>query len=211
MAADLRLVARDRLAQRITGGLSRTSTMPCFSWGISATRCNIGSVLAKKEGSICSECCSLKGRYNFANVQAKMEQRYQGLFDRLWTPSMVHMITWFSERYFRWFDSGDVQGESHFRNICRVARETPHIAHWMPTKEAAVVRASKREIPENLFVRLSATMIEGNPPRWPTVSTVYSETPPADAHVCPSKEKGGPCGTCRACWSEELNVACRLH
>ncbi len=45
---------RGRLAERITGGLSYPSKMDCPAWGISATRCRIGSVLARQANSVCS-------------------------------------------------------------------------------------------------------------------------------------------------------------
>src|SRR5690349_12320673 len=76
---DLKLVSRNQLAEKITGGLSKTEKMPAHSWGISAFRCKIGSVLAQEEGTTCSECYSRKNRYRFANVQAKLEERYEGL------------------------------------------------------------------------------------------------------------------------------------
>lgn len=82
---DLKTVSRNRLAEQIIGGLSFTQKMPCPSIGVSAYRCKIGSVLAEQENSTCSACYARKGRYVFDQVQKKLEQRYQGLFDPLWT------------------------------------------------------------------------------------------------------------------------------
>src|SRR5947207_15588532 len=79
LEADLRIGSRNRLAETITGGLSFTSKMPCPSWGIPATRCKIGSVLAQRDGSVCSRCYAMRGRYQFEAVQRKLEERYQGL------------------------------------------------------------------------------------------------------------------------------------
>ncbi len=206
MAEDLAIVGRDRLAEKITGGLSFNQKMPCPSWGIPATRCKIGSVLAAKEGTTCAGCYARKGRYNFPSVQAKLEQRYQGLFHPLWTPSMVLLVNYFSDKYFRWFDSGDLQGEAHLRNICAVAAATPQISHWLPTREAETVRAVG-EFPPNLTVRLSAAMIDGKPPRWPTTSTVVTE-----GATCPAPQQGNACGECRSCWDRKVkNVAYKLH
>src|SRR5438128_1739442 len=83
MDEDLRIVGRGKLAETITGGLSITTKMPCPSHGISATRCRLGAILAGKPGTVCSKCYALKGRYAFSNVQKKLEERYQGLFDPL--------------------------------------------------------------------------------------------------------------------------------
>jgi hypothetical protein len=109
--------------------------MPCPAWGIPASRCPTGSRLAEEEGTTCHECYANKGRYRFENVQKKLEERYQGLFHQLWTPAMVFLIRWHADDYLRWFDSGDLQDESHLRNICTVARHTLDVKHWLPTRE----------------------------------------------------------------------------
>jgi hypothetical protein len=193
------------LAEQITGGLSMTTKMPCPSWSISAFRCRVGSVLAEQEGTTCSGCYARKGRYSFGSVQAKMEQRYQALFDPLWTPAMVFLVNYYCDRYFRWFSSGDLQGENHLRNIVRVAEETPQVRHWLPTREAGVVRAVE-SFPENLVVRVSAEKVNGKPPKWPHTSTVVTE-----GETCPASRSGN-CGSCRACWDAEVrNVAYRKH
>lgn len=205
--ADLAIVSRNRLAEQITGGLSMTQKMPSPSWGIPAVRCKIGSLLAEKPGSTCDSCYARKGRYAFGNVQRKLEERYQGLFNPLWTPAMVFLINYYCDEYFRWFDSGDAQGENHFRNICTVARNTPDVTHWLPTREIETVRACKDEIPENLTVRVSAAMIDGKPPKWPTTSTVVTE-----GGTCPSREQNNSCGSCRDCWDKSVKkVAYKRH
>jgi hypothetical protein len=122
------------------------------------------------------------------------------------------IIRWHADGYFRFFDSGDLQDESHLRNIATSARHTPDVCHWLPTREYEIVRACKGELPENLLVRVSATMIDGAAPRWwPTTSTVISaeEWMPG---VCGSPENAGKCGECRDCWDPDVgNVAYRLH
>ena len=212
LEADLKIVSRHHLAEQITGGLSWPSKMPCPAWGIPATRCRNGSVLAGQEGTTCSACYAMRGRYTFDSVQSKLEERYRGLFHPLWVPAMTFLIRWHADGHFRWFDSGDLQGESHLRNICTVARHTPDVKHWLPTREYEVVRACRSEIPTNLTIRVSATRIDGPPPGWwPTTSTVTSGEAPGEG-ICPAPENGGACGECRDCWEQQtLNVAYRLH
>jgi hypothetical protein len=212
LAADLQVVSRRRLALEITGGLSWPSKMPCPAWGIPASRCKTGSVLAQQKGTTCSECYAMAGRYTLDTVPTKLEARYQGLFHPLWVPAMVFLIRWHADGYFRWFDSGDIQDESHLRNICTVARNTADIKHWLPTREYEVVRACRSELPVNLLVRVSATRIDGVPPSWwPTTSTVVRDQRPGKG-VCGVPENGGSCCSCRDCWdSEVVNVAYRLH
>jgi hypothetical protein len=210
--ADLRLVARNRLAETITGGLSLTSKMPCPSWGISATRCRIGQALARQEDTVCSGCYALRGRYRFAAVQDKLEGRYQGLFHPLWTPAMVFLVRYYCDRYFRLFDSGDIQGANHLRNIITLARHVPDVRMWLPTREYEVVRACAADIPDNLTVRVSAHQVDGEPPSWwPTTSTVTSAQEAGDG-ICPARDQDNRCGDCRACWDRGVtNVAYRLH
>ena len=48
-------------AKEITGGLSNPSKMPGKAYSIPASRCNVGSRLAKVKGSVCEGCYALKG------------------------------------------------------------------------------------------------------------------------------------------------------
>jgi hypothetical protein len=212
MEADLRVVARNRLAETITGGLSFTSKMPCPSWGISATRCRVGQALAQREDTVCHGCYALRGRYRFSTVQDKLEERYQGLFHPLWTPAMAFLVRYYCDRYFRLFDSGDIQGIPHLRNIITLARHVPDVRMWLPTREYEVVRACAGDIPDNLTVRVSTHQVDGKPPSWwPTTSTVVSNQEPGEG-ICPAPEQDRSCAECRACWDKDIvNVAYRLH
>lgn len=116
---------------------------------------------------------------------------------------MVFLVNYFCERYFRWFDSGDLQGESHLRNIITVAQHTPEIRHWLPTREYETVGACEDELPDNLVVRVSAHRIDAAPPRgFRNTSTVIA-TKERHGHTCPSPEQKNTCGDCRACWDPE--------
>jgi hypothetical protein len=212
MEADLALVGRNRLADRITGGLSFTSKMPCPSWGISAIRCRTGQRLAQVLGTTCHDCYALKGRYIFPNVQRKLEERYEGLFHSLWTPAMLHLFSYFCARYFRLFDSGDLQGVNHLKNILTIARNVPDVQMWLPTREYEVVQACADEIPPNLTIRVSAHQVDAEPPSWwPTTSTV-THVQETGNRICPAPDQDGRCGECRECWDRSVkNVAYRLH
>jgi hypothetical protein len=212
----LRLVSRNRLAEKITGGLSITQKMPCPSWGIPATRCKLGELLAHKEGSVChpSHCYAKRGRYRFSAVQRKLEERYRGLFHPLHAPAMVFLINYYCDKYFRLFDSGDVQSVNHLLNIVTIARHTPEVQIWMPSREIGIVRTVQEiigEFPPNLTVRLSGHYVDGAAPDWPTTSSV-ARTPPEGAYACPSRLQQNSCGDCRACWSASVpNVVYTLH
>jgi len=127
---------------------------------------------------------------------------------------MVFLVHWYAAERFRWFDSGDLQGINHLRNIIRVCLETPDVLHWLPTRERDVVLGCRDEIPNNLNIRASATRADGPPPTWwPTTSTVVTDAGDGFG-ICPSSREGGSCGDhqCDACWDKDAkNVAYRLH
>ncbi len=210
---DLDVVARNGLAARITGGLSFPSKLPCPSWGIPATRCKVGSVLAQQRGSTCSFCYALRGNYLFPNVEQKLEERYAGLFHKLWVPAMIFLVRWQCDRWFRWLDSGDVQDANHLQNLITICRHTQDIIHWLPTREYKLIRDFDGEIPDNLVIRLSAHHIDGAPPEWwPTTSTVSVANPPVLSESCIAPEQDNRCLDCRACWDQTVqNVDYRLH
>lgn len=110
----------------------------------------------------------------------------------------------------RWHDSGDLQGVEHLHKIVMVCLGTPGIRHWMPTQELGVVRkflGLGGRIPSNLVIRVSEALVMngGVPsPRWPTISSVWVERPPAGAHLCPAPTQDHQCGKCRACWSTDV-------
>lgn len=210
---DLLVVAKQRLAERITGGLSKPSKMPEMAWGIPATRCKLGNVLAETDGSVCSVCYARKGRYSLGQVKRKLDERYRGLEHALWVPAMVLLIRWYVGRYFRWFDSGDIQSIDHLQNICEVARHTPDVLHWLPTQEHDLVAAFDGDVPENLTIRLSSHMLDGDQPSsWTQTSIVHTGQPPPDAHDCPALDQENYCGACRACWHRDVKlISYRRH
>jgi protein gp88 len=218
-------------ATQITGGLSAPSKMPGFAYSIPAQRCVTGSKLVNVKGSVCEGCYALKGRYVFSNVRDAQERRFASLYDPRWCDAMVVLIE--SKRkaghtFFRWHDAGDLQSILHLLNIVEVARRTPDVRHWLPTREYAIVRYFLRhqerygDFPENLTVRVSAHMVNGKAPAMGLpVSTVYTDSPPEGAHACPasterhramSKDGGPSCGDCRACWDTTVeHVSYPMH
>ena len=157
-------------AEAIAGTLGHPSKMPGYSYGISATKCHTGSKLRGVPGSVCSGCYALTDWYrSWKPLLFGHQRRYEGIFHPLWVDAMVRMIAqkcMAPDNYFRWHDSGDLQGVWHLRNICAVVIRTPGVLHWLPTREYDYVSrylASGNRIPVNLVVRLSAHMIDADP------------------------------------------------
>ena len=120
-------------AKKIVGGLSTPGKMPCFSINLPATACKVGSILATIADTVCEGCYALKNRYIMPIQQAAMIRRLKALSHGSWTAAMVTLIT--GHKYFRWHDSGDLQGPAHLKNIIEVAKATPDAMHWLPTRE----------------------------------------------------------------------------
>ena len=203
-------------AEASVGGLSAPSKMPSYAWSISAKRCNIGSKLAKVEGSVCHKCYALKGRYMFGNTQSALERRYMAWSnDRYkWTNAMIYIMNnkkhIMNAGVFRWFDSGDIQGEGMLSDINTIAWSSPNIRFWLPTKEYKLVKEYKQnnDIAPNLVIRVSNPNVNTNTLKgYEHISTVYSKDmlENSEGYICPSSKQGNKCGECRACWNYKVN------
>lgn len=195
----------------LVGGLSKPSKMPGYAYGLPAKECKVGGALVNIKGSVCHGCYAFRGNYRFKNVQDAQYRRLESLKDPRWTEAMIALLHHLDTRWFRWHDSGDLQSPSHLEKIVAVAQAHPQISFWMPTREKVFVYSHLKKhgaFPENLVVRMSATMIDGPAPvGFPHTSTVVTSD-----HTCPAPEQGNECGTCRACWNPEVqNVAYRKH
>jgi len=200
-------------AKELTGGLGNPSKMPGKAYGLPAQKCNVGSKLRDVDGSVCSTCYACdKGRYAFANVKAAQERRYNSLTHILWIDAMITLIE--KEDYFRWHDSGDLQGLDHLMAIVEIAEQCPDTKFWLPTKEYGLINKYNRLggfIPSNLIIRVSAPMVDcvsiGGYEHSSTVHTGHW-----NGFVCPAPTQNGECDDCRACWDKNVkNVSYRVH
>jgi len=200
-------------AEAIVGGLTKTSKMPSLSLSIPARECRKGSKLREIAGSVCSGCYAMKGCYSWKSTQKAQYRRLYALESPLWVKAMVYLLEHKkavqSSGVFRWHDSGDLQSLTHFEKVLEVVRRTPTIRHWLPTKESELVKNYGGELPKNLVIRLSGSMIDGNPPSFPNTSTVTTSKHLA---TCRAFENNGECGTCRKCWDSTIeNVVYFKH
>ena len=171
-------------ANKIVGGLSAPGKMPCPSINLPAAACITGSILALIEGTTCYGCYALKGRYKFKNTKIAMARRLEALSHGSWITAMVTLMA--GRKYFRWHDSGDLQGAWHLKNILEVCKQTPDTKHWLPTREAKLLQYMDPEvIPKNLLIRLSATKVNGAASKsWPWTSTVTD----GEGKTCPAPD-----------------------
>ena len=198
-------------AKEITGGLSSPSKMPGYAYNLPAWKCITGVKLQAIEGSVCSCCYAMKGRYRFPNVRDALSRRLEALTHPRWSEAMTMLVAHYSRAvpFFRWHDSGDLQGPDHLKNIFEVCNKTPETSHWLPTREAKLLKqVASAAIPTNLIIRMSSHMIDQKPVKfWPWTSTVSSSS-----KTCPALDQGNSCRDCRACWDRKVdNVTYPKH
>ena len=198
-------------AKNLTGGLSRPSKMPGYAYNLPATRCNVGSKLVKVSGTVCDGCYALKGRYRFRNVKEALERRYQAAKNNPnWIYGMVYLIQVSKHKEFRWHDAGDLIDLQHLLRIFEVCKLTPDVKHWLPTREAQILKRVKvNEVPRNLVIRFSSHMVDQGPVSfWPWTSTVTTD----GNHSCPAAKQDNKCLDCRACWDRGIrNISYGKH
>jgi hypothetical protein len=113
--------------------LSKASKMPCRSWSLQALETCPASV--NSDGSLvdaCKGCYATDGNYRFPNVKAPRLHNREDWKRDAWVDDMVSELD--SDRYFRWFDSGDVYDIRLARKIYEVMKRTPWCHHWLPTR-----------------------------------------------------------------------------
>lgn len=229
-----------REARSIAGTLGFPSKMPGTAYALPASKCIVGSKLVKVPNSVCFGCYALTGLYSMGNAVKAMRRRLNGISDSRWVAAMSTLLRqkhstpqfridlglravrkgeqrWRMNvsGWHRWHDSGDLQGVWHLAKICEVAASTPHIRHWIATRETKMVLdyvESGGTIPDNLTIRVSATMVDGAAPKaWGLTSTVHEKASPV-GHSCPAPNQDHECGSCRACWSKDVpNVSYAKH
>ena len=191
--------------------------MPGTTYAVDAFACLTGSKLAKVKGSICSGCYSIR----LQKIRPSVDKGYKkNLFKwqvsntSNWIDAMVFQILRAKVKEHRWFDSGDLQSLEMLEAIVEVARKTPKVKHWLPTKEYKVAAKylKTNTLPKNLVLRVSATMIDGNPSKvFKNTSTVHKNNK-AIGFECKARTRGNACGPCRACWDKRIkNVSYPKH
>ena len=189
--------------------LSKASKMPCKSWSLQALDTCPAS--KNKDGSLvdaCKGCYATTGNYRFPNVKAPREHNREDWKREEFVSDFVQALD--TERYFRWFDSGDMYDLRLANKILEIMQATPWVNHWLPTRmhkfaKFAEVIAQMEALP-NVVVRLSSDSIDGETIEGATTSTIChsAENAPEGATVCEAYTRGGKCGTCRACFSKDV-------
>lgn len=202
-------------AMEIVGGLTQPSKLPCYSYDIPIESCKTGMKLAKKKGTVCSECYGGAGWYPIRKY--KQDARLRALRNPRWTEAMIILIERLSPDFFRWHDIGDVQSLEHLQKIFDVCLGTPDTKHWLPTHEHKLIEVAIKsrgmKVPDNLNIQLSADMLdEAGPVKLArelglTISAVSTD----GQYSCPAPDQFNSCQNCRKCWDRNNFVTIFLY
>lgn len=191
---------------------SKPSKMPCRSWSLQALDTCPAS--KKADGELvdaCKGCYATTGFYAMGSVKAPREHNREDWKHSDWVDVMVAELD--NDRYFRWFDSGDLYSLALAEKVLEVMRRTPWCNHWLPTRmhkfeKFAPVLAKMQALP-NVVVRLSSDSVTGETVQGAATSSTIiptvSHSLPSMA-VCEAYDRGGKCATCRLCWSKDVAV-----
>lgn len=203
-------------AKEITGGLSDTEKLPCKSINLPARACRTGLKLRKIKGSVCSKCYACKGRYVFKSTQDALMRRLKAIGDPNWVEGMKALIAAQSPDFFRFHDSGDIQGVKHLEKIMLVVQGLPETKFWLPTLEHGLVAEYflDRPVPANLSIRLSTAMLDGKPSALALklmgksgFGATVAATEAGKGYKCPATWGGThKCGDCRTCWDSKVKT-----
>jgi hypothetical protein len=204
---------------------SKAGKMPCRSWSLQALEtCKGAFDLNGEVVKACQGCYALKGNYRFSNVKKSRAHNLQDCKREDWVEDMVIELD--NDRYFRWFDSGDIADIRLAKKILEVMKRTPYCNHWLPTRtykfEAFRKILEEMNALPNVVVRYSSDSTDGEKKvydrRGKEIKAKYTSSilkeyiESKGNHLCPSSKQEGKCLRCRACWSKDIeNVNYLLH
>ena len=191
--------------------LSKAGKMPCRSWSLQAIDTCPASIGSDGElVDACKGCYATTGNYRFPNVKKHREHNKADWQRDSWVDDMVAELD--NDRYFRWFDSGDMYHIKLARKMLEVMKRTPWVRHWLPTRmhkfaKFAPVIQEMNNLP-NVVVRLSSDSVIGETIPGANTSTIIPtpEQATAEMTVCEAYSRDGKCGPCRKCWDKDTAV-----
>ena len=196
--------------------LSKASKMSCksFSLPVNLEVCKGMLDNTGKVKPVCKSCYAKKGFYHMPVVKAVRENNLIASKKVGFAHHMITLINKDKNKYFRWFDSGDVYSLDFLYTIINICRYTPDTKHWLPTKSRELFSQEAwkdLEALPNVTVRYSSPSVIGTyeEKHGSTVSSVIKKST-KDLFYCPASNQKGKCGDCKACWNKNLKVVSYL-
>lgn len=157
----------------------------------------------------CEGCYAKTGTYRIQKVKAPRKANRQDWKRDEWVADMVNALD--SDRYFRWFDSGDIYHPDLAMKILKVMMATPWVKHWLPTRahkspKIRPILEDMKKLP-NVVVRYSSDEVDGSFVDGLHGSTILPTNEAVPGVVkCNASDHGGKCSGCRACWNKDVRV-----
>ena len=192
--------------------LSKTSKLDNIqSWSLQALTTCPGSIA--EDGDLvdaCKGCYATQGTYHFPLVK-KVRAENQEDWKRIeWVSEFTEILQ--KEKYFRWFDSGDMYSLKLARKILEVMKATPHVKHWLPTRmykfsKFEKIIAEMNSLP-NVAVRNSSDSVVGEftPELHGSTILPTAERVPKGVTLCTAYQNDGKCTGCRNCYDKTVKV-----
>ena len=208
------LVEKMKGEMNSTVKLSNTSKLGVKSWSLQAINTCPASI--GKNGELvdaCKGCYATAGNYRFANVKAPREFNRQAWQEDSFVQDFIKALH--KERFFRWFDSGDMYDLRLANKMLEIMQATPHVKHWLPTrmykfkKFHAVIRGMASL--DNVVVRLSSDSVTGGMVEselTDTNSTIVPENALSEykGFICQAFYQDGKCLDCTACYDKDVKT-----
>ena len=181
--------------------ISKTSKLDNIkSWSLQALTTCPGSK-AKDGGLVdaCKGCYATQGTYHFPGVKLVRAENQEDWERDGWVADMVEALK--KQKYFRWFDSGDMYSLKLANKMLEVMIATPHVKHWLPTRMYKFVKFQPildemNSLP-NVKVRFSSDSVMGEFTKGVHGSTILpNDTVPEGVTLCTAYQNGGKCSGC---------------
>jgi hypothetical protein len=181
------------------------------SWSLNALDTCPGSIAAPGElVDACKGCYATTGNYRFKNVRAPRDYNKKDWQRLNWVDDMVTALD--SDRYFRWFDSGDMYTLALAEKILEVMHRTPWVKHWLPTRmhkfpKFRDVLTRMQSLP-NVAVRVSSDSVTGDYIKGLHGSVIIPDASKVKRGMtlCQAYDNEGKCNGCRACYDKKVKV-----
>ena len=181
------------------------------SWSLQALDTCPGSIASPGElVDACKGCYATTGNYVFANVKAPRAHNKDDWQRLEWVDDMVAELN--KDRFFRWFDSGDMYALGLAEKMLEVMKRTPWVKHWLPTRmhkfpKFALVLQAMAALP-NVSVRFSSDSVTGEYTKKLHGSVIIptAEDVKKGMTLCRAYENAGKCSGCRACYDKKVKV-----
>jgi len=190
--------------------LSNTSKLDAKSWSLEALETCPGARSAMGElVAACQGCYARGGNYRFKNVKAPRQFNKQDWRRDSWVNDMVATLD--NERYFRWFDSGDMYSLRLALKIYEVMEQTPWVKHWLPTRMHKFAKfqnvIERMKALPNVAVRASSDSVTGEYESQHGSTILPDDSNiPAGVSICEAYKNNGKCNGCRKCWDKSIPV-----